>query len=423
MKYVSTRQKSPAATFSEAVQISLAPDGGLYVPEAFPRINPNTFTSQCSLSQIASRLLSPYLQGDPLHDSLEEICDEAFNFSVDLRRLKGETAILELFHGPTAAFKDVGARFLASCLTRIAPTRSAPRLVLVATSGDTGAAVAAAFHGKAGHEVAILFPKGRISPRQEKQLTCWGGNVRAFAVRGTFDDCQRMAKAAFQDPHLSSRFHLLSANSISIGRLLPQQVYYAMASLRYFEQGRIAPNFLIPTGNLGNAVAALWAKRIGFPINQVVLVTNANRAIPDYFTTGKWAPQPTVATLANAMDVGNASNMERIFHLYPEGRGLQNDVQALSVSDAEIREAITGGNSKWGADFCPHTATAVFAREKFTSPNWIIVATAHPAKFDAIVEPLVGHAVTVPPALSDLLARPSHSQEIDPSSEAFSAVL
>jgi threonine synthase len=398
--------------------MSLAPDGGLYVPEVFPRFGLAEFEGSESWTGIGKRVLHPFFEEDDLEPHLANICESAFDFPLNLKDLAGKTAVLELFHGPTAAFKDVGARFLAECVGRMEGRRT----VMVATSGDTGGAVAAAFHGKPQTEVVILFPKNRVSPRQQAQLTCWGGNVRAFAVRGDFDDCQRMAKATFADQKWQAR-KLLSANSINLGRLLPQTVYYAAASLWYNRRNGVPPGFIVPTGNLGNAVACFWAMKMGFPIREIVMATNANHTVPDYLGSGEWNPHPTISTLANAMDVGNPSNMERLRHLYADIEQLRCVAQAFSVSDAEISHAIAHGMESWGEVWCPHTAAAVVAREKLESPDWIIVATAHPAKFESIVEPLIGRELEVPESLAELLEKPQRVEEIDPSLELLNATL
>jgi len=409
MKYVSTRGGAPPLDVSTAIQTSLASDGGLYVPEVFPQFEAADFDKLEGWREIGSRVLVPCFEGDALESSLDKICNAAFNFPIELRELPRQTAVLELFHGPTAAFKDVGAQFLAACVTEL----PAHRTVLVATSGDTGGAVAAAFYGNPKAEVIVLFPDGKVSARQQAQLTCWGDNVRAFAVRGDFDDCQRMAKAAFSDLKWQSR-NLLSANSINLGRLLPQTVYYAAASLWYQRRHGTRAGFVIPTGNLGNAVACFWASKMGFPIREIVLAANANHAVPDYFSSGVWAPQTTIQTLANAMDVGNPSNIERLRHLHPEMSELRNIARAYSVSDREISQTISSGPKTWGQVWCPHTAAGVFVREQLNSPHWIVVATAHPAKFESIVEPLIGKTLEVPPQLDALLDRPSHFSRISP---------
>jgi len=418
MKFHSTRSASQSVTLSGAIRQSIAPDGGLYVPVGFPTLNAEEFAGLDSWREIGKRLLEQFFLDDDLHVHLADICDEAFNFPVTLNFLNNETAVLELFHGPTAAFKDVGARFLAACVARM-PGR---RTIIVATSGDTGGAVAAAFAERSNVEVVILFPKGKISARQQQQLTCWGDNVRAFAVRGVFDDCQRIVKTAFADREWSEQRGLLSANSINLGRLLPQTVYYAASSLWYFRKRRVQPGYIVPTGNLGNAVAAFWTREMGFPIREIVLATNANRTLPDYFDTGDWSPHPTIATLANAMDVGNPSNFERLQNLHSLNQ-LRQIARAFAVSDEEISQTITTGIDRWSQVWCPHTATAVHVRERLSEPNWIIVATAHPAKFDSIVEPLIKQTVPTPPSLAAVLERPSRFEEIDPTFEALRKAL
>jgi threonine synthase len=423
MRFASTRDPGHSASLSAAILAGIAPDGGLYVPERFPTLGPADFDGLDDIAAVAERLLRPFFDDDALAADLADICREALDFPIPLRHLREGTAVLELFHGPTAAFKDVGARFLARSLARLPVRTDRPRTVLVATSGDTGGAVAAAFHGQPGTEVVVLFPKGRISARQEKQLTGWGGNVRALAVRGDFDDCQRLAKAAFADPSLRDARDLTSANSINLGRLLPQMSYYADASIRYRRERGVAPGFVIPTGNVGNAVACLWARESGLPIGEVVLATNANDVIPEYLETGEWRPRPTTATLANAMDVGNPSNMERLFALCPDAESARRAVRALAVDDAAIRDRIRRGPAEWGETWDPHTAAAVDVRERIGGDDRVIVATAHPAKFEDIVEPLIGREVPVPPALAALLDRPSRVTEIEPTLDALRAAL
>jgi threonine synthase len=414
MRYVSTRDRGHVATLSEAISRGLAPDGGLYVPERFPDVDPSAFDGAATVAEVGERLLRPFFEGDVLAPELGGICRSAFDFPIPLKPLRDGTAVLELFHGPTAAFKDVGARFLAECLSRLHAGAEKPLTILVATSGDTGGAVAAAFHGRPGVEVVVLYPKGRVSPRQEKQLTAWGGNVRAFAVKGDFDDCQRMAKAALTDPQFRTRWKLSSANSINLGRLLPQMVYYAVASLAYRAEHGVEAGFIIPSGNVGNATACLWAQRVGMPIREVVLATNENPTLTEYVDGGAWTPRATVATLATAMDVGNPSNMERIFELCGGIDRTRERLRAHRVSDEEIREEIGAGLERWGEVWDPHTATAAAVRRRVDGRDWILVSTAHPAKFEAVVEPLVGREVEVPPALARILERPSHAREIEP---------
>ena len=423
MKYISTRGESPAVSLGEAVLRGLAPDGGLYVPEGFPSLTIDALEGVQTLAEVASIVLAPFFADDALADELDAVCREAFTFPIPLRELRGGTAVLELFHGPTAAFKDVGARFLSGVLTRIVQRQedgdARPLTILVATSGDTGGAVAAAFHGRPGVEVAVLYPAGMVSPRQEKQLTAWGGNVRAFAVRGAFDDCQRLVKAAMADSGLRATRRLSSANSINVGRLLPQMAYYAWSSAEYLRRHGIAPGYIIPSGNLGNAVAAMWARRIGMPVREVVMATNANPAITAFTGGAAWAAHPTVSTLATAMDVGSPSNMERVLHLFGGEDAARAALRAVRVDDDEIRRIIRDGPDAWGEVWDPHTATAVAARERIGVSDWILVSTAHPAKFEGVVEPLIGREVPVPPELQRLLDQPSHAEPLEPTLDAL----
>ena len=419
MRFKSTRDPGLTAGFAEALSQGLAPDGGLYVPERWPRFERTAFGPRADLAAVAGRLIEPFAAGDALGASLGEIVAEAFNFPAPVVELPRERlAILELFHGPTAAFKDFGARFLAAALSRLRQGASRPLTILVATSGDTGGAVAAAFHGRPGIEVAVLFPKGLVSPTQERQLTCWGGNVRSFAVRGTFDDCQRLVKQAFMDPGLREQRELSSANSINLGRLLPQAVYYAAASLSIWRRHGEPASFIVPSGNLGNSVACIWARQMGLPIADVVLAHNANRTVPDFLATGEWRPRPSVATLASAMDVGNPSNMERLRALYPQLDEIRSAVSACTVDDEAIRARIRAGYRELKQIWCPHTATAAEAYERLPQERrragrWVLVSTAHPAKFREIIEPLIGREIPVPESLARLFARPTRYQELD----------
>ncbi len=400
----------------EAISIGLAPDGGLYMP---PVMAAHTGPWGDDLRTRAVTLLRPFFADEPLAGALDTIVNEAFTFDAPTKWISEDTGLLELFHGPTAAFKDFGARFLASCLSRLQqPGRTTT--VLVATSGDTGAAVASAFHRRPGFRVVILYPDGRVSPRQAHQLGAFGDNVTALKVNGTFDDCQRVVKAAFGDRELSARHSLASANSISLGRLLPQMAYYAHASLSAVARGHGSPSFVVPTGNLGNAFACLLARECGLPIDRVVLATNANRVLADFVATGHYEPKSSIATLANAMDVGAPSNVERLRHRFPE---VSKVVSADWVDDETIRQTI-----KRSAEvICPHTACAVEVlrrqRAAGAKGTWIIAATAHPAKFDSIVEPLIGRAIPVPPALAEILSRPTHATPVEPTLEALSGQL
>ena len=430
MRYVSTRDAGHAAGLGAAIARGLAPDGGLYVPETLPRIVPRDLGDPSDLCTLAERLLRPFAASDVMAARLAEITRDAFDFPapvVEVSGAGGPLSVLELFHGPTAAFKDFGARFLAATLERI-PREDPRRLtILVATSGDTGGAVAAAFHGRPWADVVVLYPRGLVSARQEKQLACWGGNVRTLSVAGSFDDCQRMVKDAFVDPQLAASLQLSSANSINVGRLLPQMVYYAKASLELAQHDGSAPNFIIPTGNLGNALACVWAREAGLPIGEIVLASNANLTVPDFLASGEWRPRPSTPTLASAMDVGNPSNMERLRWLFPEVADLQRKVTAQAVSDEEIRVTIRRDHRELGQTWCPHTATAACVYRRLESSRrsarWVLVATAHPAKFNDVVEPLIDAVVPVPDALAALLALPSLQVEIEPELGALRGVL
>lgn len=409
MRFVSTRGGAAPATLSQAIAAGLAPDGGLYVPESMPKVG--HLPRDGYLATTASRMLAPFFAGDPLASELDAICAEAFVAPAPRRELRIKGAhLLELFHGPTAAFKDFGARFLAACLGRLRRDASHPLTILVATSGDTGAAVGAAFHEVPGVRVAILYPDNRVSPRQAHQLGSFGGNVRALRVEGTFDDCQRLVKGALGDPALQADVPMSSANSISLGRLLPQMAYFGHAAL----QAQQPMNTIIPTGNLGNAVACLWARAIGLPIGEVVFACNANETLPEFYAGQPYRARDAVATIANAMDVGAPSNFERLRHLFGDEDAARRQGRAERVDDAQIRDTIRRHAANDGEVFCPHTATAihVFERLRFEDPtkDWTMASTAHPAKFDTIVEPLVGRHVEVPDALAIMLARSASAE-------------
>jgi len=419
MKFQSTRKTAPAVGFSDALINGIAPDGGLYLPTEWPRAELESFGDANDLPSIAARFIAPYVAGDRLESKLPAITADAFNFPVPLVPVTkdGRVSVLELFHGPTAAFKDFGARFLAACLAQ-ARSPSDPKLqILVATSGDTGGAVAAAFHNRPGIGVSVLFPKGLVSPTQERQLTCWGGNVSSFSVRGTFDDCQRMVKEAFADEQLRARMQLSSANSINLGRLLPQASYYVATSLAIWRKTGEKASYIIPSGNLGHVMACFWARKVGLPIDRIVMAHDANRTVPDYHDNGEWKPRASVATLASAMNVGNPSNMERVFALFPGIEEFRKAASVYSVDDEAIRARIRTDYQRYGQIWCPHTAVAaeVFERlpaEEQRTGQWVWVSTAHPAKFREIVEPLIGREIPVPETLARLFARPTQVTEI-----------
>jgi threonine synthase len=432
MSFASSRGGAPQVSLSQAMTQGLAPDGGLYVPCTMPAIDLQAIPPRLSLPEIARLGLAGFFTTDRLRGELAAIADAALDIQAPTTPVAGARDplfVLELYHGPTAAFKDFGARFLAECQQRLQSAGSLqPLTILVATSGDTGGAVAAAFFRRRWARVVILYPRGLVSPRQERQLTCWGENVLSLRIDGTFDDCQGLVKKAFRDPNLSQTHRFSSANSINVGRLLPQMVYYMASSLQIAASTGKKPSYIIPAGNLGNACAALWARAMGFPLARIILAHNLNRTVPDFLSTGRWRPRPSIATLASAMDVGDPSNMERIRSLYPTWETMREHLSADSVDDATIRSRIGGDFMQFGREWCPHTATAaevynrLSAEDKRDQP-WVVVATAHPAKFNEIVEPIIGRPITVPASLADLLRQPEHRADMPPTLEALSAAL
>jgi threonine synthase len=418
MRFVSTRGQAPAVGLSEAIRSGAAPDGGLYLPERIPAVLP---AAGLPLPDFAADMLAPFFEGDPLEAAFPAICAEAFDFPVPIVApdpARPGLRALELFHGPTGAFKDFGARFLAACFARL----GTPFTILAATSGDTGGAVGAATEGRGNLRTIILYPKGRVSPFQAHQLGCWGAPVRALEVDGDFDDCQLLVKAAFVDPALSARHHLTSANSINIGRLLPQMVYLGWAASRVHAETGIAPGLIVPTGNLGHGFAALYARAMGLPIGPIRLVTNANRTLGDWAASGRYEPRPAVATIANAMDVGAPSNFERLTSLDLGAFGIER------VDDETIRARIVTDYRATGYVWCPHSATvaeayARLAPEQRDERPWLLCATAHPYKFAEIVEPLIERVIAPPPALAAILGREAHAVPIPATSAALADAL
>jgi len=404
MRFVSTRGGSVAG-LSQALRQGAAPDGGLYLPEFVPAADLSSLGADMALAPFAAAMLAPFFASDALEDQLGAICAEAFDFPAPLVVPDASNPglrALELFHGPTGAFKDFGARFLLGCFDR----QDEQLTVLAATSGDTGGAVGCAAEGRGGVRAVILYPRGRVSPFQALQLGCWGAPVQAIEVDGDFDDCQALVKSAFADLALSRAHRLTSANSINIGRLLPQMAYLGRAALQLHAETGKAPGLIVPTGNLGHGFAAFYARAMGLPIGPIVLATNANATLADWAANGAFRPRPSVATLANAMDVGAPSNFERLAALTP-GRG---PVDVELVGDDAIRERIAGDFAESGRIWCPHSAVAAEAYARLEAPRreerpWMVCATAHPYKFAEIVEPLIGAKVTPPPALAAILDR------------------
>jgi len=430
MRYFSTRGAGPVS-LDDALRLGIAADGGLFLPEQLPSFDVSDFDGVDTIPEVAKVLLRPFFDGSELVSYIDAILAETFSFPIPATALPidgHDVSLLELYHGPTVAFKDVGAGFLAACLSRLEGDVENPLTILVATSGDTGGAVAAAFDERPGMRVVVLFPDGRVSDRQAHQLCCWSDNVLSLKVQGTFDDCQALVKGAMADPELSGAHRFSSANSINIGRLLPQSTYYADASIRHYRRTGKKPGFIIPTGNLGNAFACIMAREMGLPIGPVILATNANRTIIDYFESLEWLPRASLQTLASAMDVGDPSNMERLRHLVGEADVLREQLGVLSVSDEQIEASIRQDFADFGFATCPHTATATHTYRQLNADlagnhDWILVATAHPAKFETIVEPLIGRQVPVPAELDALLSRPARVRSIEPTLTSLATVL
>jgi len=414
MKFISTRGNSPLVSASVAIRTGLAPDGGLYIPKEFPKIQISEIYKN-NYAGFAAEIIQPFFSGDPLYDDIPDICARAFSFDVPLHWMNDTQAVLELFHGPTAAFKDFGARFLATVMEKLQNGKKRDLTILVATSGDTGSAVASAFHNKKGIQVKVLYPEGRVSKRQEKQLTCWDNNISSYCVRGNFDDCQKMVKTAFQSEELALAWDLSSANSINLGRLLPQIVYFYYSSLLFKDKTGEKPVIIVPSGNVGNAVGAYWAQILGAPVEKIVLAVNSNKTIPEFIETGEYKPRPGIATIANAMDVGDPSNMERIRNLFPDRKQITGNLEAVSVSDDLIRETIRKTYDKNNYIMCPHTAAAEWVRHTmYSSEPGIVVSTAHPGKFETVVEPEIGKTIEIPESLNKMLKIESIFNRIDP---------
>jgi threonine synthase len=431
MRFVSTRGASPALPFGAALGAGLAPDGGLYVPERLPRLDARDVEAipDGRLADTLAAVLRPLLGNDPLAARLDALCAEAASFEVPLVPLRGSgDHLLELFHGPTAAFKDLAARFLAASLSSLRAPDAPIQTVLVATSGDTGAAVGAAFHGREGFRVLILYPDGKVSPAQAHSLGAFGGNVRALRVAGSFDDCQRLAKQALGDAALRAEVPLLTANSISLGRLLPQMGYYAMHALRFQRRHGRPLGFIVPSGNLGNSVAALIARAMGLPIGEVVLATNANPTLSEFFDGEPYRGRDAIPTLANAMDVGAPSNVERLFWLAggdeAAARGL---IRVQRIDDARIRATVAAAEARHGIAPCPHTACGLAVLEDLRAAgdtrDWAVAATAHASKFLDVVGPLLSSTPAVPAAFAALLAKPAHADAMAVDGAALAEVL
>lgn len=413
MNYYSTSDKTIKVSLKEAVFKGLARDGGLYMPEIIPRVN-NSFIhsiEKLNFQQIAYEL-STLLFGEDIPDSkLQEICYEAFNFDIPLVTISDSIQSLELFHGPTLAFKDIGARFMARMLAYLVQDNKDEINVLVATSGDTGSAVANGFLGVEGIKVHVLYPKGKVSKIQEMQFTTLGQNITAIEINGNFDDCQRLVKTAFNDKDLH-QISLSSANSINLARLLPQSFYYWYA---WKQTKSLQPaTFCVPSGNFGNLTAGLIAKRMALPIKHFIAATNVNDIVPKYLSSGKYEPRASISTLANAMDVGNPSNFERMRDLYDSSqKEMAKDISAFAYTDTDIKETIRRVYKDNNYILDPHGAIGFMASEDYLklrpAEQVIFLETAHPAKFSNTVNSAINREISLPDRLKQFLDKEKKS--------------
>jgi len=415
MRLVNTRQPSDRVTFSEAIQVGLAKGGGLYVPEPIPCFRDVHALLALDFPSRSVEILHRFLGDEFERKILEEAVRSAFDFPVPLVKLRDGIFVLELFHGPTLAFKDFGARFLAQMLAHLSRQEGRPRTVLTATSGDTGSAVAHAFLGMRDVRVVVLYPKGGVSGLQEKQFATLGDNVRSYAVEGTFDDCQALVKGAFADEALAARLALTSANSINIARLLGQVPYFfeAVAKLRALDI-RESPVIAVPSGNFGNLCAGLLAWKTGLPVKNFVVCTNANRTVPDYLEGGEYHPRPSIATLSSAMDVGDPSNFERIRQLFVGDLvAMKSILRWGSRSDAETRKSMWEMQAS-GYLPEPHAAVAhgVLQERLGLKEVGVFLGTAHPAKFHEILQRDMNLSVELPPALAEVMDKPVLSKTL-----------
>lgn len=395
MKFISLGSKKERYTLKEVLFKGLAPDGSLFMPEDLPSLSADFLANfhTYSLPEIAFHVLKPFVDEDVSDAVLEKIVEDTFTFEIPLKNIERGVSVLELYHGPTQAFKDVGARFLSRLLGHFNKDESRKLLVLTATSGDTGGAVAHGFHKIKGIEVVVLYPNGKVSPYQEYQITSPGANVHAIAVDGSFDDCQRLVKEVFKDTELREMVYMTSANSINMGRLLPQMVYYFHAVAQLRRAGVMeAPVVTVPSGNFGNITAAMLAYKMGLPVKRFVAATNANDVVPRFLTSGAYDPHKTIVTLANAMDVGDPSNFPRMYELYNNQlETLKGNLISFAVHDDEIKATIKEVYERLDYLMDPHTASAYYAikRELKAGEMGVFVSTAHPFKFGEIINELI----------------------------------
>ncbi|MFA7227195.1 MAG: threonine synthase [Dysgonamonadaceae bacterium] len=430
MKYYSTRHIAPKATLQEAVIKGLAPDRGLYMPEKINRLPADFFNEigNLSLTDIAKVVAEKFFGEDIDKEQLNTIAIEALNFDIPLKKLEEGVYVLELFHGPTFAFKDVGARFMSRMLSYFVQEQHLENMkVLVATSGDTGSAVANGFLGVEGIQVFVLYPSGKVSEIQEAQFTTLGQNVVALEIDGTFDDCQALVKSAFMDEELNRKMYLTSANSINIARFLPQSIYYFYAYAQLAKQQPVDNVVVsVPSGNLGNLAAGLFAKRMGLPVKRFIAANNRNDVFFQYLDTGNYEPRASIQTIANAMDVGAPSNFERILDLYGQSHeAIKQDISGNTYSDVEIKNTIRTVYEKTGYLLDPHGACAYQALkdEKKPDETGVFLATAHPAKFKETVEECIGLTIEIPQRLSAFMRRKKQSHLLSTDFNLFKKTL
>jgi len=418
MRFYSLNDSNIQATFKEAVIAGIAPDKGLYFPERITPLSPIFFDNIESLSnhEIAFKAIQQFVSDDIPDAVLKEIIANTLDFDFPVVDIEENVATLELFHGPTMAFKDVGARFMANCLGYFSQGETTEVTVLVATSGDTGGAVANGFLGVDGVNVVILYPSGKVSDIQEKQLTTLGQNIVAMEVNGTFDDCQRMVKAAFLDSEITDHKKLTSANSINVARWLPQLFYFLFAYKQAKSKGKEIV-FSVPSGNFGNICAGMVAQKLGMPVKHFVAATNVNKVVPNFMQKGVYEPMPSIATISNAMDVGDPSNFVRIRHLYQDDLStLQGSLSSFSFTDKETRTAMEKIHSQTGYVMDPHGAVGYLGLKEYQKnhPNTygIFLETAHPVKFLDVVEETLGITPEIPAQIQKVLGKTKKSNKI-----------
>ena len=428
IKYYSTNKLSPVVSFREATIKGQAPDKGLYFPDRIPTLSAEFIAdlSKMSKGDIAYHIIRPYVAGEIPDADLKKICDETVAFDFPLKKINDNIYSLELFHGPTLAFKDVGARFMSRCLGHFSKQEKRKVTVLVATSGDTGSAVANGFLGVDGVDVVILYPSGKVSKVQELQLTTLGQNITALEVQGTFDDCQAMVKQAFADEVLTQHMFLTSANSINVARWLPQQFYYFYALQQWQEKD--APVISVPSGNFGNVCAGLLAYVSGLPASKFVIACNVNDTFSSYLDSGTFHAKTAVPTISNAMDVGNPSNFVRILELFKhEHSSIKNICSSYTVNDGETTATITEVFEKYEYLLDPHGAVAYKALERYIDQKpeakGFILETAHPVKFADVVETAVGQSIDIPESVRGILSLQKQSKLISPDYEELRSYL